>query len=307
MHPKAAGPLLPTAALLAVTAVWGSTFFLIGDLVQEVPPLDFLGIRFVIAAVLIGIVRFRHLRVAPRALWGRGFALGAVYAGAQILQTTGLKTTPASVSGFITGMYVVLTPILLAVFFREQVRARLWIGVLLATIGLGFLSLQVTGRSFGISAGEALTFLGAAGYAAHIILLGRWASPDNAITLGSIQIIAVGIICGLGSVPGGVKVPASAGGWVSILYMAIVAGVGAMLLQTWAQARIRPTAAAVIMTTEPVFAAAFAVLFGGEQPTARLFFGGALILGAMLLVETGPGADKPDLNEQAVTTEPSRP
>ncbi len=277
--------LAPLGALIAVTAVWGSTFFLIGDLVQDIPPLDFLGVRFTIAAIIVIAVAHRRLFAAPKELWSRGAALGAVYSAAQMLQTYGLQTTPASISGFITGMYVVLTPILLAVFFRQRVTGPVWVAVFLATCGLAFLSLQPGSGTDWAGIGEVQTFLGAALYALHIVLLSRWATTDNAAALGMIQIVTVGAICGLSSLSGGVTLPQTAGGWAVILYMAIIAGLGAMLLQTWAQARVGAATAAIIMTTEPVFATAFAVMLGGEVLTVRLLLGGALVLGAMILVE----------------------
>ena len=157
---------LAAAALLAVTAVWGSTFFLIRDLLDRVPVTDFLAVRFAIATVAM-------LALAPRAI-GRLDALtrrrsayaGAIYGVAQILQTTGLAHTPASISGFITGLYVVATPVLAALAFGQRVSRSIWIAVGLSSIGLGILSL----RGFSIGFGESITLVGAILYAVHIIL-----------------------------------------------------------------------------------------------------------------------------------------
>lgn len=278
-----AGRLLPTLGLISVTAVWGSTFFLIKDLVQQMPPLDFLGVRFVVAGILIAIFQFGRLRSASRQVWIRGVILGAIYSAAQLFQTIGLQHTDASVSGFITGMYVVLTPVLLAVLFKQRISMKAWIAVGLATAGLALLSLE--GFAFGF--GETLTLVGAFGYAFHIIFLARWASDSDPVTLGAIQLVAAGVILGVGALPGGVTLPATPGAWASLLYMTVIAGLGAVMMQTWAQSKLNATTAAVIMTTEPVFAAGFAILFGGEHITARLLIGGPLILAAMLLIETG--------------------
>lgn len=267
--------------------MWGSTFVLIKDLLVSVPPLDFLGVRFTIAAGLMALVFWRRLRAAGPALWRRGLALGLVYAGGQIAQTWGLESTDASVSGFITGMYVVLTPLVLWALFRIRVRAATWLAVGLSTAGLAVLSL----RGFALGAGESLTLLGAALYALHIVLLGRWAAGADAVTLTSIQMISIAAVCLTGALPGGITLPASAGAWASTLYMVLAAGILALLLQTWAQARMGAARAAIIMTTEPVFAAAFAVAFGGESVTWRLLVGGGLILTAMYLAELTSGGE----------------
>lgn len=276
--------LAPQLALVLVTAVWGSTFFLIKDLLDSISPLDFLGVRFTIAAVLMVTLFWRRLRRADRQLWRHGLALGCVYASAQIAQTWGLGHTDASVSGFITGMYVVLTPLVLWMLFRIHIRRTTWIAVFLATAGLAILSL----RGVALGLGETITFVGAGLYALHIVLLGRWSAGSDAITLTSIQMISIAGISLAGAIPGGITLPQTTGAWVSTLYMVLAAGIMALLLQTWAQARMGATRAAIIMTTEPVFAAGFAVAFGGEQLTWRLLLGGALILVAMQLAELAP-------------------
>lgn len=286
---NAGSRVFPTLGLISVTAVWGSTFFLIKDLVLEMPPLDFLGVRFALAGLLIAIFQFGRLRKASKTDWVRGAVLGGIYSAAQLFQTVGLQYTDASISGFITGMYVVFTPVLLAVLFHQHINRRAWFAVILATAGLAFLSLQ--GFAFGL--GETLTLIGALLYGFHIVFLGRWAHRSDPVTLGAIQLVAAGVILGLGSLPGGVTLPSTPGTWVSLLYMTVVAGLGAVMMQTWAQSKLNATTAAVIMTTEPVFAAGFAILFGGEHLTVRLLAGGALILVAMMLIETG-GSPEPD-------------
>lgn len=301
---------LPTLALITVTAVWGSTFFLIKDLVQQMPPLDFLGARFALAGLLIGVLQLPRLRAAARTDWRRGAILGALYAAGQLLQTIGLQHTDASISGFVTGMYVVFTPILVAVLFRKRIPAEVWVAVAVATAGLALLSIQFGASGVPFGFGEAVTLAGALCYALHIVFLGRWAHRSDPITLGAIQIIAAGAILGAAAIPGGVTLPQTPGAWSSFLYMTIVAGLGAVMLQTWAQSRLPATTAAVIMTTEPVFAAAFAIAFGGEALTVRLAVGGALVLGAMFLVETGgdddgetpPGPAPPERERASDTT-----
>ncbi len=280
----ARGKALPTLALLAVTATWGSTFFLIKDLLDEVSVLDFLSIRFAIAAALLYLVAPRSVLRLSRADLRRGATLGGVYGVAQVLQTLGLAETPASVSGFVTGMYVVATPIFAALILKERIPRTIWVAVACATIGLGFLSLQ----GFAISYGVALTFVAAMLYALHIIGLGLWSTPSTAVGLAVVQMAVIAAVCTIVSAPNGIGTPDTTGGWVSLLYMAVVAGAMAMLLQTWAQAHMASTRAAIIMTMEPVFAALFAVLFGNETLTGRMLIGGGFVLAAMYLVELAP-------------------
>jgi drug/metabolite transporter (DMT)-like permease len=276
--------LLATLALLLVTASWGSTFFLIKIVLEELPVLDFLAVRFAIATATLLLIFPRAVgRISPQARRS-GVVLGLLYGLAQILQTAGLAHTPASVSGFITGMYVVCTPLLAAPLLKQRIGGLTWVAVLLAVGGLAVLSLQ--GLSVGY--GEALTLVAAVLYALHIVGLGAWSRPADAVGLTIVQLAVITVVCLVASAPDGVELPSSASAWWSVIYMAVVAAALALAAQTWAQAHLPPTRAAIIMTMEPVFAAAFAVTLGGEDPTSRMLLGGAMVVSAMLLVELVP-------------------
>ncbi len=289
MTPAAGASRLATGLLVAVTAVWGSTFFLIRDLVAHVPPADFLAVRFGIAALVMLLLFRRQTRALSRRDLRVGVVLGVLYGCAQVLQTVGLQTTHASVSGFVTGTYVVLTPVLGALVLRDRVGRVTWAAVALATAGLAVLSLQ--GLALGV--GETLTLGSAVLYAAHIIALGRWSTPSAAVGLATVQAGVIAVVAGLAAVPGGLSLPATGGQWASLLYMALVAGAAALWAQTWAQAHLTATRAAIVMTLEPVFAALFAVLAGGESLTLRMLIGGGLVVAAMYLVELrGPASER---------------
>ena len=276
--------LLATLGLLSVTALWGSTFFLIRDLLERVPTVDFLGVRFAIASLAMLAVAPRSIgRLSPDAR-RHAVVLGALYGGAQSLLRAGLAHTPASVSGFITGMYVVSTPLFAAVLLRSRIGALTWIAVLLATVGLAVLSL----RGLSVGYGEGLTFIAALIYALHIVGLGAWSTPEGAIGMSVLQSLVIAGICLVCAVPGGITLPDRTGDWLSVLYMALGAGALALLMQTWAPARLAPTRSAIIMSMAPVFAALFAVTLGGETATSRMLVGGALVLTAMLIVELVP-------------------
>ncbi|WBQ02637.1 DMT family transporter [Kribbella sp. CA-293567] len=271
-------------ALLAVAAAWGSTFFLTKDLLDRMDVADYLALRFAIAAVALIAIHPPAISKLSRLDRGRGVALGITYGIAQLVQTEGLRHTSASVSGFVTGMYVVFTPLLAAVILRHKIGRWAWVAVVLATIGLAVLSL----RGFSMGTGELLTLASACLYALHIIGLGAWSTPENAFGLSALQMVVITAVCAVGAVPGGFSLPTGSGDWIAVIYMALVAGALALIVQTWAQAHLTPTRAAIAMTMEPVFASAFAVLFGTDSLTGRMLLGGALVLSAMYLVELAP-------------------
>jgi len=275
---------LATLALLGVTAAWGSTFFLIKDLLDRIPAADFLALRFGIAAVALAAVSPAAVRRMSSRARRHGLVLGGLYGVAQLLQTVGLGHTEASVSGFITGMYVVATPLLAGWLLRERIPTPVWVAVGLATAGLAVLSL----RGIAIGTGEALTFAAAMLYALHIVGLGAWSRPSDAYGLSVLQMAVIAVVAALPTGYDGITVPSRLDDWAAVLYMALVCGALALLAQTWAQAHLPATRAAIVMTTEPVFAAAFAVALGGESLTGRMLLGGGLVLAAMYLVELSP-------------------
>jgi len=281
---RARTSLFASLALLAMAACWGSTFYLIHDLVERVPVVDFLAVRFAIASLTLFLLAPRALGRLSQAQRRHAVALGCLYGAAQILQTAGLAHTPASVSGFITGMYVVCTPLFAALILRTRIVPMTWAAVVLAVTGLGVLTLS--GLSVGY--GEALTLVAAMIYALHIVGLGAWSTPADALGMSLLQIIVITVICTVAALPHGIAVPHRSADWLSLVYMAVFAGALAMLGQTWAQAHLAPTRSAIIMSMEPVFAAFFAVLLGSESVTVRMLVGGSLVVAAMLVVELLP-------------------
>ena len=276
--------VLATLALLGMTACWGSTFFLIKDLLDRVPVLDFLAVRFAIATVALWLMFPRALSKVSRERWRPALVLGLLYGVAQILQTSGLAHTPASVSGFITGLYVVCTPLFAAALLRQRIGPTTWAAVALAMAGLAVLTLS--GLSVGY--GEALTFVSALLYALHIVGLGAWSNAREAMGMTIIQLGVITVVCFVATAPDGIVLPSEPRDWLSVVYMEVFAAALALAAQTWAQAHLAPTRSAIIMSMEPVFAAFFAVLLGGEALTVRMLVGGAMVLTAMLVVELVP-------------------
>ena len=275
---------LATLGLIVMTAVWGSTFVLIKDVVGRMPVADFLAVRFVIAAAAMLLLFGRSVWRLDRRQILRGLLLGVIYGGGQLLQTWGLALIAPSVSGFATGMYVVFTPILAMLLLGQRMAGIVWLAVALSTLGLGLLSLNGVSVDFGVW----LTLASAALYALHIVLLGQWSRKGEAFGLSAVQMVAIAVVCLLATAPHGPALPPDPNAWFAILYMALIAGAGAMLMQTWAQSHLPAARAAIVMTTEPVFAAAFAVLLGVDVLSWRMLVGGGLILVAMYLVELLP-------------------
>ncbi|WGT47514.1 DMT family transporter [Tessaracoccus lacteus] len=278
---------LATGAILLVTAIWGSTFFIIKDAVSRVDPIDFLAVRFLVGALVPSLIFLGRLRRLSWRQWSIALGLGVLYGFAQIAQTTGLQTTAASASGFLTGVYVVLTPLILWALFRVRPQRVTWVAVALAMAGIAVLSLS---GLTGIGRGEALTLLGAALYALHIVMLDRFSRAMDPVSLATVQLIGIAIICGGAALPTGIDFTPDGVVWAAVLYTAIAAGIATMVLQTWAQRHIPPSRVVLLMAFEPVFATLFAVLFGGETLTLRFLLGGSMILAATLIgVRAGPG------------------
>jgi drug/metabolite transporter (DMT)-like permease len=244
-------------------------------------PADFLAVRFTIAALAMLAVFWRPMMALNKREIRVGIGLGVVYAVAQITQTVGLTHTSASRSGFITGTYVALTPILASVPLREPIPRSTGFAVLMATAGLATLSLN----GFGFGFGEILTLLAACFYALHIVGLVRYCSLANAAGLSAAQMVVLAAVSVVAAAPGGIELPSGVGAWASVLYMALMAGAVALWAQTWAQSDLPAARAAIVMTLEPVFAAGLGVGVGGESLTARMALGGAMILVAMYTVE----------------------
>jgi drug/metabolite transporter (DMT)-like permease len=276
----------PTLALVGVTAIWGSTFVVVKDAIEQMPVTDFLTWRFALAALAMLLLRPRSVAHLGRTGRRVGVALGVALGAGYLLQTLGLQDTSAAVSGFITGMFVVLTPLGQAVLLRRPPAASSWLAVGVATGGLALLSLH----GLSVGSGELLTLGCAAAFALHIVGLGRWASSYDAFGLAVVQLLTTAAMCAVVAVPGGLVVPPNTRVWGALVLTALAATALAFVVQTWAQKHLAPTRAAIIMTMEPVFSGLFAVALAGEVLGVRTLIGAVLVLVAMLVAELG-GAD----------------
>ncbi|MFJ3414921.1 DMT family transporter [Streptomyces sp. NPDC086082] len=277
--------LTAVVGLLLVTAVWGATFLVVKDATEGMPVFDFLTWRFALAAVVMAAIRPSVLRRIDRGTLARGAGAGFLLGMSYILQTLGLQHTSAAVSGFLTGLFVVITPLLAWALFRQHLSLTAWAAALTATAGLALITLS--GVSFG--SGEALTLMCALFFALHLLALGRWSPGRDAYALTVVQLTTASLMCLIGAAPHGVRPPQSGSTWMAVLVTAVLASAFAYMVQTWAQKHVTATQAAVVLTMEPVFAGLFAVVVGGERLTVSTLVGGVLVVAAMFLVEV-PGS-----------------
>lgn len=274
---------LAPASLMLMAILWGSTFFVIKDLLDRIEASDLLAVRFTIATVILVAVVNRRLRTLDARMARDGIIMGIFYGAGQILQTHGLAHTSASISGFLTGLYVVMTPIIEALLLKARVSQRVWLAVALATAGLGMLTIAPGMGETRFGLGEVLTVLSALAYAAHIVYTGRVSTPANALQLSTVQAAVIAVMCIVAAVPGGIQLPSTTADWWAVAYLSVLAGALAVVLQVWAQAKVDATRAAVIMSSEPIWAAVFAIAAGQEDLALRTVIGGAALVAAMIL------------------------
>jgi drug/metabolite transporter (DMT)-like permease len=274
-------PIVALTALVAVTAVWGSTFILVKNAISRIPVMDFLTLRFSLAALVMIVLRPYSLRNFTRQGVQRGIFLGLILGAAYIAQTFGLIWASATISGFITGMFVVFTPIVSWVVLHQKPNRITWLAVILASIGLSFLGLH----GWSIGTGEILTLMCAIFVAIHIVGLGAWAPYHNAYGLAFIQIVTVAVISMVVAIPQGIVVPLDTTVWVALGITAVFATAFAFVIQTWTQSIVPPAHASIVLTMEPVFAGIFGITIGGDALTFQIIMGAFCVLIAMLLVQ----------------------
>jgi drug/metabolite transporter (DMT)-like permease len=269
-------------ALLAVAAAWGAAFVVMKPAIERQSVNSFLATRFVLAVVVMILIRPSVLRKINKELLLKGSLAGLFLGTGYIFQTLGLARTGAAITGFVTGLYVVLTPLIAALFLKERIKAFTWFCVVLATIGLALLSL----RGWSVGIGEALVFVSAIAFAAHIVTLSKWSLGFDAYALTIVQLSVCALLTGVISIGQGYEKPTDSGVWGVVIFTAVIATAVAFIVQTWSQAHMSSTKVAVILTMEVVFAALFAVAFGGESLTLQVSIGGAMVLLAMYLIVT---------------------
>jgi drug/metabolite transporter (DMT)-like permease len=272
----------PLLALVGVTAIWGVTFVQVQDAIALYPLFAFLAVRFAIASLVLAAPAARRLRSLGRHGWIAGSALGLLLAVGYALQTAGLERTTVSSAGFITGLYVVFTPLLGLLLFRTRVGGAVWLGVGLAVLGLALLS----GVEAGDPVGDALVLAGSAAYSLQIALMERYAPRYDPIAFTQAEMLAAfGGFTVVAVALGQIELPRGWTVWGALLVTGIFASALGFLVQTWAQQRTSATRTALAFAMEPVFAGIFGFWLAGDRLGAVGWAGCALIMAGIVVAE----------------------
>lgn len=271
--------------LLLTTALWGFTFVVVKDSLAEADPFTFLVLRFGVGALAAAAIARGGLRHWPSVR--SGLILGVFLWLGYSFQTTGLEHTTPSRSAFITGMTVVLVPFVSILLFKRRPKPFALVGVVLATLGLYWLTLYETQESRGTLYGDLLTLGCAVGYAFHIAFNERFAPRGKVMTMVAVQLAVVAVLSALFLPFVEVKLSPTPALWVGVAITGLLASTLAIGAQTWAQARTSAIRAALIYSLEPVFAATYSILLGRESLGLREAIGGGLIILGVLISEVG--------------------
>jgi drug/metabolite transporter (DMT)-like permease len=269
--------------LLLVTAVWGVTFVQVKDAVAVYPLFAFLALRFAIAGGTLAVPGAARLRRLGRAGALSGILAGALLGAGYALQTAGLERTTVSSTGFITGLYVVLTPLLALAVFRTRAGRGAWLGVLLATAGLALLA----GIHRGSLLGDLLVLAGAAVYSLQIVLMERYAPRYDAVAFTLVEMLtAFGGLLAIALALRDLPFPHGWTVWGALLVTGVFASALAFLAQTWAQRRTTATRTALAFSMEPVWAGLFGFTLAGDRLGAAAWLGCAVIMAGIVVAET---------------------
>lgn len=276
--------------LIFCTLIWGATFVLVKDALAEASVFVFLALRFLLATLVLILMYGRELRSVGASGLRAGAIIGCCMFGGYAFQTAGLELTTPSKAAFITGFFVVLVPVLLAVFGSRRVPIWIWFGALLAFIGLYFLAVPPSGLE-ALNRGDLLVLGCAFMFALHVISIGHYTIRYSAGALTLIQVAVTALfttVCVPFFAMIGVEQPRVV--WTpGLILVVIVTGVLTTALafsaQVWAQQYTTASHAAIIFTLEPVFAGLTSFLFYHERLGARSLAGAALILGGILVAE----------------------
>jgi drug/metabolite transporter (DMT)-like permease len=291
--------------LVLITVIWGSTFVIVKSSLDSVGPHVFVASRFWTAGlVLLPVLLARRVRRTPNLLRD-GVLTGLFLTAGFLTQTIGLQTTDAGKAAFITGLNVVLVPVFATFILRHIPAPHAIGGVMLATVGLGFMTLD---RSLTLQSGDLWVLACAVAFALHIIAIARFSPRHDVLPFTLVQLFTVATVASAAALlferealaPPLATIP-------SILYMGLIATAFVFALQTWVQRYTTPTHTALIFALEPVTAAFFAVMFAGEWLATREWVGGGLILLGMLAAELGDLVWRRKPEQQLVGSLPSGP
>ena len=265
---------MPLLALIAVTAVWGVTFVQVKDAVAIYPLFAFLAVRYAIATGALALAGGTRVRTLGRSGWTAGALVGSLLGLGIGLQTAGLERTTVSSTGFITGLYVVFTPVFGLALFRTSVAVEVWLGVAFALAGLAMLS----GVPVGTTGGNLLVLASAAAQALQIVALERYARRYDAIALTLVQMaVCLATFLVIALALGQLEVPRGWTVWGALLVTGLFASALAYLIQVWAQRRLSAARIAIVFSLETVFAGIFGYWLADDR-LGWLGWGGCAVI-----------------------------
>jgi drug/metabolite transporter (DMT)-like permease len=274
------------AALIAIAAVWGLTFVMVQDAIELLPTMAFLAYRFIPAALLVALVFHRQLRALSPEGWRAAALMGVFLTAGYIFQTLGLEETTASNAGFITGLFVVFTPLLGAIFLHGRITGIAWVAAGVSALGLYLLS--GSGGDFELR-GDGLVLLCALSFAAHILVTARAVRDHDVGALLVVQLAVCGMVClAIAAVADDLEVPEGDTVWSALVVTSLVASALGFFVQTFAQQHAPPERTALILASEPAFAGLFGYLLADDRLSTIGWLGAALILAAIVAVEVVP-------------------
>ena len=266
--------------MISIAAIWGSSFVVMKDSLERQNVFSFLSSRFILAALLMFLYKPGVFRRLTKKFITRGIIAGILLGSGYIFQTYGLTKTTVSNTGFITGLYLVFTPLISLLILKRHVLKIQWLAVLIATIGLFLISYN--GVTIGV--GEILVLISAIIYGAHFVALGEWSDGRNTYALTLIQIVTVAVLTSIFAFRDGFQIAPDSTVWLAIIYTAFFATFLGFLVQTKAQSIMSATVASVLLATETPFAVFFGLYFHDDPLTLRIITGGLLVMVAMALV-----------------------
>ncbi|MBO4272814.1 DMT family transporter [Microbispora triticiradicis] len=274
------------SGLVVVAAVFGLTFVVIQDAIENVPPWSFVALRFLLAAGVVAVPYAAQIGRLSRSGWGAGAGLGLLLVGGYAFQTIGLAYTTASNSGFITGLYIVFTPLMAALLLRQRVTR--WSALCIATAALGLLLLSGYGGAFH-PLGDALTLASSLCFALHIIAMDRAVRRFPTGALVAVQLGTCGTValC-FALIKEDFRLPGEWDAWGAIAFTGLAASAFAYFVQAYAQRRTSPTRVSVILGMEPVFAGVFGYWLAGDRLTPLGWAGAATMVLGVLLMDVKP-------------------
>jgi drug/metabolite transporter (DMT)-like permease len=271
-------------ALLAVTVVWGVSFLLSKNSMNELQPYNFLAIRFFIAFVISSLIFIKRMSKMTKNTIKYGIILGIIMFIMYALQTVGLYYTTVSKSAFITGMNVILVPIFSALILKRVPQRKVIISTIIAFIGLGLLTIDDNIGNLNI--GDILTLISAVVIALYVIYVGKYTIISDSVALAIVQFGVVALLSTVATFLVETPTwPVTSINWISIFFLSIMCTSLAFIVQSVAQKYTSPSHTALIFTFEPVFAAFFGYLFLREILPPRGLLGAGLIVGSMILME----------------------